>query len=290
MSLFQLLSDNTTLFYSVVIFVGLCVGSFLNVVIYRLPLMMEMEWRKSCQELTDNTSDVIPTEDKFNLATPASKCPNCDSAIEPWQNIPVISYLLLLGKCYNCKVRIPLRYPLVELITALLTLTVAWRFGFSAEFLAGTIITWCFIALSLIDYDHQLLPDSITLPLLWLGLLASLLPVFVNSHDAIVGAAAGYIVLWGVFQIFKLLTGKEGMGFGDFKLLAAIGAWLGWQSLPTVILISSLAGSIIGLTLILITKRDKNVPIPFGPFIALAGWIYLVFNDQIQNYLPYFSL
>jgi len=273
-------------FYCIMALFGLLVGSFLNVVIYRLPVMMEREWRRSCEELNSSQEFIEDTSEKFNLATPASRCPSCDAAISPWQNIPVLSYIVLLGKCRNCKTHISLRYPLVEIATAILTVVVAVKFGLSLECLVAVPITWCLVALSMIDYDHQLLPDSLTLPLLWAGLLASLIPIFTNPADAILGATAGYLVLWTIYQLFKFATGKEGMGYGDFKLLAAFGAWLGWQSLPTIILVSSLAGSIIGILLIVLTKRNKNVPIPFGPFIAIAGWVVMVFGDSLYAIFP----
>jgi len=288
-SIVQLLQDNTALFYGIAALFGLLVGSFLNVVIYRLPVMMEREWRRSCLELDCDDISQLPEQETFNLAAPASRCPKCDSSIKAWQNIPVISYILLRGKCIQCKTPISARYPTIEFLTAVFSAVVAWKFGPSIECLAGLAITWCLIALSMIDYDHQLLPDSITLPLMWLGLIASLLPVFVYPQEAILGAAIGYLSLWSIYHLFKLFTGKEGMGYGDFKLLAALGAWFGWQSLPAIILLSSVSGAVIGIALITLTSRSRDVPMPFGPFIAVAGWLYLVFGEQLLGLvgMPY---
>ncbi len=263
---------------------GLLVGSFLNVVIYRLPLMMESRWRRDCCELLEIERE--KDEAPLNLATPNSHCPACKSAIKPWQNIPVISYLLLGGKCHNCATRISPRYPVVEMVCGLLTLALAWHFGFSLALLGAALLTWALIALTLIDYDHQLLPDEITLPLLWLGLLFNVCETYTPLRDAVIGAAAGYLTLWSVFWLFKLATGKEGMGYGDFKLLAALGAWLGWQMLPIIVLLSSVVGAICGVALILIKNRGKDVPIPFGPYLAIAGWIALIYGERIsQTYL-----
>ena len=233
---------------------------------------------------TDAVNAEQPEADKFNLAVPRSRCPGCGELIRAWQNIPVISYLLLRGKCGACKTAISIRYPLVELVTALLSVVCAWHFGVTAQALAALVITWSLIALSGIDFDTQLLPDSITLPLMWLGLIASLFPVFVGPTEAIVGAAAGYLSLWCVYWAFKIVTGKEGMGYGDFKLLAALGAWFGWQALPMIILLSSLVGAVVGITLIVAKGRDKQVPIPFGPYLAAAGWLAMVFGGQLSSW------
>jgi leader peptidase (prepilin peptidase)/N-methyltransferase len=259
---------------------GLAVGSFLNVVIYRLPLMMESRWRRDCCELLELEQE--KQEVALNLATPNSHCPRCKSPIRPWQNIPVLSYLILRGKCSVCSQPISPRYPLLELTTGLMTLSLAWYFPLSAALLGAIIFTWSLIALTMIDIDHQLLPDDITLPLLWLGLLFNLNGTYVSLSEAVVGAAAGYLILWSVYQAFRLLTGKEGMGFGDFKLLAALGAWMGWQMLPLIILLSSLVGAIIGIALMIIKRRGKDIPIPFGPYLAMAGWIALLWGDQIM--------
>jgi len=256
---------------------GLLVGSFLNVVIYRLPLMMEARWRRDCCELLEVEPE--KQEASLNLATPNSHCPQCKTAIKPWQNIPVLSYLLLGGKCSNCEGAISPRYPIVELVTGLMTLALAWFFDLSPALLGAALLTWSLIALTMIDVDHQLLPDDITLPLIWLGLLFNLSATYVSLGDAVIGAMAGYLILWVICQAFRLLTGKEGMGYGDFKLLAALGAWLGWQMLPEIILLSSLVGAISGIALMAIKRRGKEIPIPFGPYLAIAGWIALLFGD-----------
>jgi leader peptidase (prepilin peptidase)/N-methyltransferase len=264
--------------------VGLLVGSFLNVVIYRLPIMMRRDWRNECAEYLElelnKTDDCEPT---FNLVLPLSRCPGCKTPIKPYQNIPVISYILLKGCCGQCRTPISVRYPAIEALTAALSITVAWHFGYGAETFFALLLTWSLIALSFIDIDHQLLPDSITLPVLWLGLLLSVFEVFSGPHASIIGAAAGYLVLWGVYHLFKLVTGKEGMGYGDFKLLALLGAWLGWQTLPVIILLSSLVGAIIGSALIIFGNRDRNATIPFGPYLAGAGWMALLWGKQINQ-------
>ena len=264
---------------------GLVVGSFLNVVIYRLPVMMERSWIRECKEHTAGPADT-DEQHPFNLLTPASRCPQCNHRITAAENIPVISYLFLRGRCSDCGAAISMRYPAVELTTAILSVITALHFGYSLQTLAALGFTWALIPLFLIDFDHQILPDSITLPLLWSGLLLSLFNLFVDSHTSIIGAVAGYLSLWTIFHVFKLLTGKEGMGYGDFKLLGALGAWVGWQSLPVVILFSSVVGAVIGITLILFKGRDHSQPMPFGPFLAAAGWITLLWgNDIIRLYL-----
>ncbi len=261
---------------------GLVVGSFLNVVIHRLPRMMQRDWRAQCRELLE-----LPDESaeplRFNLLVPRSRCPHCGHGITALENIPLLSYLALKGKCSACGARISPRYPAVELLTALLSMTVAAHFGFGWISAAALVLTWALIALTFIDFDHQLLPDSITLPLLWCGLLLSLSGVFVDSHSAIIGAAAGYLTLWAVYWLFKWVTGKEGMGQGDFKLLALLGAWLGWQALPVVILLSSLVGAVVGLCMVLFLGRDKNIPIPFGPYLAAAGWLALIWGEELTG-------
>ena len=301
MSLIDLLQTNAVVFYGVVAFISLMVGSFLNVVIHRVPLMMERGWRDGVVEyLTDQQSDKdkdkalalefrteLPPE-PFNIAVPRSRCPQCGDEITAWQNIPVISYLLLRGKCSGCKTSISLRYPIIEFVTMALSLVVAWKLGPTPAAILGIVVTWFLVAMSMIDFDHQLLPDSMTLPLMWIGLLAALVPVFADIRSAVLGAALGYMVLWSIYQLFKLITGKEGMGFGDFKLLAALGALLGWQALPVIILLSSLVGAIVGLTIIAITRRDKNIPIPFGPYLAAAGWLAMLWGDDLSNW--YYTL
>lgn len=264
-----------------VLIIGLLVGSFLNVVIYRLPLMMERQWNKECTEYLDLESPKY-SYDTFNLIHPHSQCPHCNTPIKPYQNIPVISYLFLQGKCSNCKTHISLRYPLIEAFTGITSALAAWHFGYGVTLIFALIMTWSLITLSFIDIDHQLLPDSITLPLLWLGLFLSVFPIYADSHASIIGAIAGYLSLWTVYQLFKLATGKEGMGFGDFKLLAVLGAWLGWQYLPVIILLSSLVGAIIGISMVLFAKKDHTTPIPFGPYLAAAGWLTLIWGDQIN--------
>jgi leader peptidase (prepilin peptidase)/N-methyltransferase len=265
------------LLYPGLLCLGLLVGSFLNVVIYRLPLMMETRWRRDCCELLE--LDAERQEAPLNLATPNSHCPQCKVAIKPWQNIPVLSYLLLGGKCSNCEAPISPRYPIIELVTGLMTLSLAWFFELSPALLGAVLLTWSLIALTMIDVDHQLLPDDITLPLLWLGLLFNLGGTYVSLADAVIGAMAGYLILWTVYQCFRLLTGKEGMGYGDFKLLAALGAWMGWQMLPEIILISSVVGALCGIALIVFKRRGREIPIPFGPYLAIAGWLALLWGD-----------
>ncbi len=260
---------------------GRVVGSFLNVVILRLPRMMEARWRRECCELLEQAPD--PGEEPLSLVAPNSHCPGCKAPIRPWQNIPVLSYMLLRGKCAHCGMRIPLRYPVVELATALLTVALAGHFDLSPALLGAVLLTWALITLTVIDIDHQLLPDDITLPLLWLGLAFNLWGTYVGIGDAVVGAMAGYLSLWSVYWGFKLLTGKEGMGYGDFKLLAALGAWLGWQALPLVILLSSLVGAVCGIALMVLKSRGREVPIPFGPYLAAAGWIALLWGDSIMR-------
>lgn len=281
----------------IVFIVGLLIGSFLNVVIYRLPIMMYRGWRKECLEFLELAPEALPVmkstgnlqlteEEPFNLVLPLSRCSSCKTPIKPFQNIPVFSYLLLKGRCAHCGAKISWRYPAVELLTAGLSAVVAWHFGYTLQTAFALLFTWSLIALAFIDIDHHLLPDSINLPVLWLGLILSLFEVFTDAHSSIIGAASGYGTLWIVFQLFKLATGKEGMGFGDFKLLALFGAWLGWQSLPLIIILSSLTGAIFGVATIIFAKRDHSMPIPFGPYLAVAGWIALIWGEAIkQNYL-----
>jgi len=281
MTLFDLLQTSPALLLSLCTLLGLFVGSFLNVVVYRLPIMMNRGWKAECHEFLELDP---PAEEKtFNLMVPRSACPSCGNQIRAWQNIPVISWLLLRGKCAGCKTKISAEYPLVELLTGVLSFAVAWKFGASVQTVFALIFTWALIAMALIDFHTTLLPDTLTLPLLWLGLVISLWTVFVDSHSAIIGAAAGYMVLWLVFQAFKIITGKEGMGFGDFKLLAALGAWLGWAKLPLIILLSSLTGAIIGIMMMVVFKHQRDQPIPFGPYLAIAGWIAMMWGDQIVS-------
>jgi len=270
--------------------VSLCIGSFLNVVIYRLPLMMQKEWQTECRlllagELTSPKTEqtTSQTTDTFNLVKPNSCCPKCKAAIKPWQNIPIFSWLFLKGRCATCDNPISVRYPIVEAITAILSLVVAYTFGATEQALLYIVVTWALVALTFIDIDHMLLPDQLTLPLLWLALIASVVGYTIAPSDAIIGAACGYLSLWSVFWLFKLITGKEGMGYGDFKLLAVFGALLGWQSLLTIILLSSVVGAVIGIALLSIQGKDKATPIPFGPYLAIAGWITMLWGSQLQN-------
>lgn len=289
MHLIEYLDQNSWIFQLFVFLLGLSVGSFLNVVIYRLPKMMETQWTKDCQEHLGQS--VISDTRPFNLNRPASHCPNCGHGIKPWENIPVISWLLLKGRCSNCHNPISPRYPIIEGITGLLSLAVAFHFGVTWPTAAALFLTWALIALSMIDFDVQLLPDNITVPYLWLGLLLSLAALFTDPKSAIIGAVAGYLSLWSVYQLFKRFTGKEGMGYGDFKLLAMLGAWLGWQYLPQIILLSALVGASVGVALIVLRGRDRNIPIPFGPYLAAAGWISLMWGERInQLYLHWSGL
>ncbi len=265
---------------------GLVVGSFLNVVIYRLPLMMERDWRIQCAEVSDPEGQAPAESERFNLVVPRSRCPACAHPISAWENIPVLSYVLLQGKCSACGAPISLRYPVVELLTAALSVVVAWRFGWGWQAGAALLLTWALIALSFIDFDRQLLPDVITLPWLWLGLGISLFGILTDVRASVIGAIAGYLFLWSVYHLFRLLTGKEGMGYGDFKLLAMLGAWTGWQMLPVIVLLSSLVGALVGIALIVTRGHDRNVPIPFGPYLAVAGWIALLWGkDLLRLYM-----
>jgi leader peptidase (prepilin peptidase)/N-methyltransferase len=282
MQQFDYLFGSSVLFSALVGLIGLLVGSFLNVVIYRLPVMMQLSWRKDCQDYLGLASEPLADE-PFNLVLPLSRCPGCNTPIKPYQNIPVISYIFLRGKCAQCAKPISLRYPIIEAFTALTSFIIASHFGFTPQTGFALLLTWSLIALSFIDIDHQLLPDSITLPALWLGLFLSVFDFFTDSHDSIIGAIAGYLVLWSVFHLFKLLTGKEGMGYGDFKLLALFGAWLGWQFLPAIILLSSLVGAVVGIAMIVFSRHDRNTPIPFGPYLAAAGWIALIWGADINQ-------
>ncbi len=283
MEILKLFQTYPWFFIATVAVVGLMVGSFLNVVIYRLPVMMQRNWRQECHEYLELPAPE-PPEESLTLSLPASRCGQCHTPIKPQHNIPVLSYLLLRGKCAHCHTSYAVRYPLVELFTGIISAIVAWHFGYSAEAFFALILSWSLIALSGIDVDHQLLPDSIILPLIWLGLFLSLFDVFIDSHSSIIGAIAGYLSLWVVFQLFKLATGKEGMGFGDFKLLSLFGAWLGWQYLPLIILLSSLVGAIIGISMVVFGKHDHQKPIPFGPYLAAAGWIALLWGNEINHF------
>lgn len=268
------------LYLSLVFLFSLMVGSFLNVVIHRLPIMLERDWQAEYRNYFDEGAESPPT-DRYNLMVPRSTCPHCGHAITAIENIPLLSWLWLRGRCRNCRAPISARYPLVELLTALLSVAVAATLTPGWGTLAALVLTWVLVALTFIDLDKMLLPDQLTLPLLWGGLLFNLLGGFVPLADAVIGAMAGYLVLWALYWAFKLLTGKEGMGYGDFKLLAALGAWLGWQALPIVLLLSSLVGAAIGIGLILLRNHHQGKPIPFGPYLAIAGWIALLWGDSI---------
>jgi len=310
----ELLASSPAWFIGTCLIFGLLVGSFLNVVIYRVPIILERQWREQCQELaapeattaagesaidssTTQATAAKQADAPFNLVVPRSACPSCKAPITAMQNIPVLSYLVLKGRCANCGVRISPRYPAIEALTGLLSAAVAWKFGFGWPVLWGLVLTWFLIALTFIDVDTQLLPDNLTLPLLWIGLLLSLwapagggTPIPMDPRDAIIGAIAGYLSLWSVYHLFRLLTGKEGMGYGDFKLFAALGAWLGWQMLLPIILIAAVVGAVMGIGIILARGQARSTPIAFGPFLAAAGWLMLMFGQQlVSSYLGMFS-
>jgi len=292
----EVFTESAWLFVAVIFAFCLVIGSFLNVVIHRLPLMMERDWREQCEELTSTPPEHALPEGRFDLIAPRSRCPSCGMTIKAWQNIPVVSYLLLGGKCANCRESISARYPLVELFTGILAATCAWRFGVGWEALLAVVMTLALVPIAMIDAETQLIPDSIVLPLMWIGLGMSLFSpmagastLFISPQDAIVGAMAGYLSLWTVYQLFKLVTGKEGMGYGDFKLLAALGAWLGWQQLPLIILMSAVVGAVVGILLMVLRRHERSVPIPFGPYLAAAGWIAMLWGDVItSSYLDKF--
>jgi leader peptidase (prepilin peptidase) / N-methyltransferase len=298
----NLLSQHPWLFISICFIFGAVIGSFLNVVIHRLPVMMKREWQQEClQFLKEYLQEYHPAlvsklgadelakpidgfPPRYNLLLPRSACPKCHAQIKSWHNLPIIGWIMLRGKCASCAAPISARYPVIELITGLAIGALAWHFGPSWEFLLTSALTFTLIALTGIDLDEMLLPDQLTLPLLWLGLLVNLNGTFVGPTDAIIGAAAGYLSLWSIFWLFKLLTGKEGMGYGDFKLLAVFGAWLGWQMLPLIILLSSLVGALVGIGLIMTKRLHRGNPIPFGPYIAAAGWLALVWGQEIVDW------
>ncbi|MFC5697965.1 prepilin peptidase [Pseudomonas sp. GCM10022186] len=286
MQLIDFLASHALAFVLLALLLGLLLGSFLNVVIYRLPQMMFRDWQEQAREALS-----LPEEPKgpvFNLVLPNSRCPHCSHEIRAWENIPLVSYLALGGKCSACKAPISKRYPLVELACGLLSAYVAWHFGFGWQAGAFLLLTWGLLAMSMIDVDHQLLPDALVLPLLWLGLILNSQGLFTSLDHALWGAVAGYMSLWSVYWLFKLVTGKEGMGHGDFKLLAMLGAWGGWQVLPLTILLSSLVGAVLGLIMLRLRNQDTATPIPFGPYLAIAGWIALLWGDQITaTYLQF---
>ncbi len=317
MSLIDLLASSPAFFIGTCLVFGLLVGSFLNVVIYRVPVMLERQWREQCSELAASepagsapgttapgsggpaleASAARQADAPFNLVVPRSACPACKAPITALQNVPVLSYLLLKGRCASCGVRISARYPAIEALTGLLSAAVAWKFGFGWPALAALVLTWFLIALTFIDVDHQLLPDNLTLPLLWIGLLLSLwvplgggTPIPVDPRSSIIGAIAGYLSLWSVYHLFRLLTGKEGMGYGDFKLFAALGAWLGWKMLLPIILIAAAVGAVVGMAILATRGQNRATPIAFGPFLATAGWLMLMFGQElVTGYLGLFS-
>ena len=285
--LIMLMEQVPALLYGLVTILGVLIGSFLNVVIYRLPVMMTREWQNECAEYFPEAN--LKTEQgTFNLVMPRSRCPECDHLIGASENIPLLSWLFQKGRCKHCACKISKRYPSIELLTGVLSLMVAYTIPFGWPLLFALLFTWALISLTFIDFDSMLLPDQITMPLLWFGVLININGTFIGLTDAVLGAAFGYLSLWSIYWIFKLLTGKEGMGYGDFKLLAALGAWFGWQALPLIILISSFAGAIIGIAVILASKDKKSRPMPFGPYLAIAGWVFLVYGDQITQF--YYAL
>ena len=311
MSVLDLLSSSPAFFVGACLALGLLVGSFLNVVIYRVPIMLDRQWREQCAELASaGTSNATPgaaaampaspqatPAPRFNLVAPRSSCPSCKAPITALQNIPVLSYLFLKGRCANCGTRISVRYPIIEALTGALSAAVAWKFGFGWPALAALVLTWFLIALTFIDVDHQLLPDSLTLPLVWIGLALSLwgpqpggAPIPVDMRSSIIGAMAGYLSLWSVYHLFRLLTGKEGMGYGDFKLFAALGAWMGWNMLLPIILIAAAVGAVVGIATLALRGQSRSTPIAFGPFLAASGWLMLMFGRElVTKYLGLFT-
>jgi leader peptidase (prepilin peptidase) / N-methyltransferase len=273
-------------FYTIVFLLGLMVGSFLNVVIYRLPKMMQREWRSDCLEFLEQASEET-SEETFNLVLPRSRCGNCGHQIAAWENIPIISYLFLRGKCSSCKSHISIQYPLVEFFTGIVSLWVALHFGVTLQTAFALLFSWTLIAASGIDIGHKLLPDTMILPLMWLGILLGFFDIFVDLETSVIGAMAGYMSLWSVYIVFKFITHKEGMGHGDFKLLALLGAWMGWKMLLVIVLTSSFVGAVVGLTMIALKKSSRATQIPFGPYLAAAGWISLLYGEQLNRY--YFS-
>lgn len=286
MALIELLENSLPFAVVSTFFFGLVVGSFLNVVIHRLPKMMEREWRSECAVLLEQPENAQNEQEKYNLISPPSHCPNCQHKIGVFENIPVVSYLIQGGKCRNCEHAISIRYPFVEILSGAAAAWCTYHFGFGIAAGAAILLTFCLLTLSAIDIDTQLLPDDITLPFLWLGLFFNLFGVFTTITDAVIGAIAGYLCLWSIFWLFKLFTGKDGMGYGDFKLLALLGAWLGWQVLPVIIIFSSLVGAVLGGAILFFSKQDKSQPFPFGPYLAIAGWLSLVgAAAPLQNYI-----
>lgn len=283
MQLLNLLQSSPVFFYTVLGILGLLVGSFLNVVIQRLPQMMENEWREECRRLLEDAIPESGNKEKFNLIIPRSRCPHCGHKITALENIPILSYILLRGKCSECRKTISLRYPIIELTSAAIAVFLGIHFGFGVQVLTAILLSWALLAMSVIDIDHQLLPDDITLTFLWIGLLVNIFGIFTDVYSSLIGAMAGYGILWTVYILFKAVTGKEGMGYGDFKLLAMLGAWLGWQQLPVIIILSSLCGAIVGVGLMMFRNLNKSHPIPFGPYLAAAGWISMIWGADISK-------
>ncbi|MNQ67376.1 Type 4 prepilin-like protein leader peptide-processing enzyme [compost metagenome] len=281
MNIVEFLASDSLAFVFCAAVLGLLVGSFLNVVVYRLPIMMQRDWQSQAREVLELENE--EPDERFNLLLPDSSCPHCGHQIRAWENIPIISWLLLRGRCSGCKAPISKRYPLVELACGVLSGYVAWHFGFTWQAGAVLLLSWGLLAMSLIDADHQLLPDVLVLPLLWLGLIVNQSGLFASPTDAFWGAVAGYLSLWSVYWLFKLVTGKEGMGYGDFKLLAMLGAWGGWQILPLTILLSSVVGAVLGLIILRLRSAESGTPLPFGPYLAIAGWIALLWGDEITG-------
>jgi leader peptidase (prepilin peptidase)/N-methyltransferase len=291
MELMNLLKENSTAFLSFVGFFSLIIGSFLNAAIYRIPIMLQKEWREECEAMFGGDEEQHISKEKFNLFVPRSQCPHCGHMITAIENVPVLSYLFLRGKCSSCKTHISIQYPLIEIFTALLSVFVAWKTGFGWQTLAALFFTWTLITLALIDAKTMLLPDNLTLPLMWMGIAVNYHGVFVDLQSSVLGAMVGYLVLWSLFHVFRLITGKDGMGYGDFKILAAIGAWGGWQILPFTIFFASLLGAVLGILWMLIQRQKDSQPIPFGPWLALAGFIGFIWRDEVvQTMKAYFGL
>lgn len=290
MDLITVLQQNAAFFYFIVGIFSLLIGSFLNAAIYRIPIMLENTWREDCAQLLNKEYSDDTSGEKFNLFIPRSQCPDCGHMITAIENVPVFSYLFLKGKCRSCKTPISIQYPLIEVFTVFLSLLVAWKFGPNVHTIAGLILVWTLITLSIIDAKTMLLPDNLTLPLLWLGILANYFGLFTDLKSSVIGAMAGYLSLWSVYHLFRLLTGKEGMGYGDFKLLAALGAWGGWQILPFTIFASSFLGAVFGILLMVIQRSKDSQPLPFGPWLALAGFIAFIWRDEIINYMRQYLL
>ncbi|MEL0660804.1 A24 family peptidase [Psychromonas arctica] len=278
----MLMEQVPSFYFGLVLVLGLLVGSFLNVVIYRLPVMMQRSWEAECAECFPD-ANIKVEQSTFNLVLPRSRCPKCSHLIGSLENIPLVSWLLQKGRCKHCDCKISARYPSIELLTGLMSLAVAYIIPFGWPVFFALIFTWALISLTFIDFDTMLLPDQLTLPLMWLGLLINMSGTFIGLQDAVLGAVFGYLTLWSIYWAFKLLTGKEGMGYGDFKLLAALGAWFGWQALPLIIILSSFAGAIIGIAVIVASKDKQSRPLPFGPYLAIAGWIYLVYGVELTT-------